>query len=450
MRRRPSTLPETDRPSNSRVSASLLWLKLATAIVVFYVIAWPRFAPVVALSGAVGAIAVAAFARRHDLSLADWIPQRDRLNLALVVLLAWVIIACAWSADASGAMAKTAIMAVLIALVCVGAPYLRRIEERVLRAVALGIVIGALVGGVFLLIEIFGQQPIRRFLLTNFPFLYSKIDLKHLEVIDGVVVKISIANLNRAVGVFTLLLWPALLAVTMVAPRTLRLAAIAAFATTGALIAAFTDHQSSQLALVAGAAMMLIASFALRPARQLAGALWIGALVLTIPLIFAATSADLHKAPWLLKSARARLIMWDFTAQRTLENPILGVGTYATKKLDDRHQPFAEQPPGYVAKRQTRAHPHNVFLQVWYELGAVGAILFGIVGIALLGAIAQLLPSVQPYALGQMGVVIAMIYPSYGMWQGWFQIAIAGAVMALLIGAELARRRSLAEKSQES
>ncbi len=45
-----------------------------------------------------------------------------------------------------------------------------------------------------------------------------------------------------------------------------------------------------------------------------------------LPLDFAAYKADLHMARWLPDSARARIILWEYTAERTLEHPWLGIG----------------------------------------------------------------------------------------------------------------------------
>ena len=50
------------------------------------------------------------------------------------------------------------------------------------------------------------------------------------------------------------------------------------------------------------------------------------AVQLVIPASFAAYLSGLHYASWLPPSARARVILWEYTAEQTLTNPFLGVG----------------------------------------------------------------------------------------------------------------------------
>ena len=101
-----------------------------------------------------------------------------------------------------------------------------------------------------------------------------------------------------------------------------------------------------------------------------------------IPLDFLAFKAELHQADWLPKSARARIIIWEYTAERVLENPVLGIGANSTPAVKAKAVAAPEKPEGFVFRRTTGQHAHNLFLQSWYELGLFGTILVAIAGAA--------------------------------------------------------------------
>lgn len=95
----------------------------------------------------------------------------------------------------------------------------------------------------------------------------------------------------------------------------------------------------------------------------------------------------------------ARLDIWAFTAEQTLRHPIFGWGLDASRAF----QPFM-------------LHPHSAPLQVWLELGLVGAILF---------AAAWFLISRRAAATGPQGLAAAASYfvigaLSFGIWQEWW------------------------------
>ena len=104
--------------------------------------------------------------------------------------------------------------------------------------------------------------------------------------------------------------------------------------------------------------------------------------MLVIPLDFLAFKAGLHQADWLPKSARARIIIWEYTAERVLENPCPRHRRRLDPAVKAKAVTAPEKPEGFVFRRTTGQHAHDLFLQSWYELGLFGTILVAIAGAA--------------------------------------------------------------------
>src|SRR5262249_46399529 len=138
-----------------------------------------------------------------------------------------------------------------------------------------------------------------------------------------------------------------------------------------------SEQDSSQIGLVS----LLILPLALFLPRAVVTGLavaWCLGFVLVVPFDFLAFKAGLHEAEWLPRSARARIIIWEYTAERVLEKPWLGVGADSTPIVKAKVEATRDQPEGFVIRRTTGQHAHNLFLQIWYELGVFGAILVAI------------------------------------------------------------------------
>jgi O-antigen ligase len=131
-------------------------------------------------------------------------------------------------------------------------------------------------------------------------------------------------------------------------------------------------------------------------------------------------------AEWLPSSARARVIIWEYTAERALEHPWLGVGVGSTAALRDQQKKLApaEQPTGFVFHRSTGQHAHDVFLQSWYELGVAGVILLALAGAFVVLRIFALPLAAQPFAAATFAAFGSIAAFAWGMWQSWFVCAI--------------------------
>ena len=124
---------------------------------------------------------------------------------------------------------------------------------------------------------------------------------------------------------------------------------------------------------------------------------------------------------------RERAAIWSAFGAVVREEPVVGTG-FATSarmpslpvaaRIEARHQ------PGLVMN-----HPHNAALQVWVELGIVGAALAALVVLLTLRAIMRLPRRALPMALALFATVAAISLVSHGAWQGWWAAAVGAAIV---------------------
>src|SRR5262249_18431019 len=156
---------------------------------------------------------------------------------------------------------------------------------------------------------------------------------------------VGLPYFNRNVALLNLMLWPALLVLAkrVVDWRT-ALLPIGLFALV-ALTSIGSDHQTSVVALAASSAIFLIYRLSPRSARVLVILGWVAPVLLVRPAVLIAHDQGLHNASWLQHSARARIILWAYTAQKMSKAPILGVGAQTTRAESEAGRP-AEVPTG--------------------------------------------------------------------------------------------------------
>jgi len=219
---------------------------------------------------------------------------------------------------------------------------------------------------------------------------------------------------------------------------------VAAFLVVLVAAVAISEHDSSQVALVGSGLVFLLALNWPRRVIHGLAVLWCVAFVVVLPADFLAYRTELHLARWLPESARARVIIWEFTAERTLAHPWLGIGVASTPVLRDEERAVssADQPEGFVFHRTTGQHAHDLFLQTWYELGAVGAVLIALAGAAVVMLILLLPLLAQPFAAASFAAFAAVAAFAWGMWQAWFMCAIGLVPLYVLVAAAATQARS--------
>ena len=79
------------------------------------------------------------------------------------------------------------------------------------------------------------------------------------------------------------------------------------------------------------------------------------------------------------------------------------------------------------------SHPHNAFLQLWVELGLVGAAFAAALTIVMFRAVGRASPVLRPFLLTWIAVVAGVSLVSHGAWQAWWIAAIAASAVGFVM-----------------
>ncbi len=195
------------------------------------------------------------------------------------------------------------------------------------------------------------------------------------------------------------------------------------------VVAGLTESRASKLALVVALPVMALARFSpLRAARVLA--LLPFAFVVwpfAAQKVFLACHACVEHLP---PSWHARMEIWDYMSYRIMEKPWLGWGLGASHTL-----PFQAPHGGmYVYTVVPASHPHNVFVQLWVELGMPGLVLGIAFALLMLRKAVRLDARLSPFALGAWAAAFSLSLAAYDFWTDSFfaAMALTGLAFALL------------------
>jgi len=374
--------------------------------------------------------------RRASVTAAGLTP----LLVALALLGLYLSINATWAVTPLRAAEKVGLFALYTLATIIGARALAASHEQTLERLSRVTVAVVFMALAYLLVEILLHLPIKRLLATFIPAL--KPSAKHILVKDGWVIHVGAHLLNRSVAALTLMLWPALAMLALLHPKRQALPLAVILVAGALLLLARAEHETSFLALLLSLVVFALSWISVQAGRALVTAGWLTATLLVVPLALLAKSNDLHTARWLPDTGRARIILWSYTAEQVLKKPVLGVGIGSTKELDEEHAPTAVRPDGYAYPLRTGRHSHNVFMQAWYELGAIGAFLLLTIGLLILRKLSRLPEAAKPYGYALFTAAAVIGAFSWGMWQPWFMAAFGLASLFGCLAFALARHRS--------
>lgn len=361
-------------------------------------------------------------------TLAD-VPLWLRAALAFV---AWMLISVLWSVNRVEGAGKVAIFVALVSAVFVVWTRCAVLGPQRHREVLRAFVMAFAVASVYLCLEELSGHTIKRTVFSLLP--WSRPSARHISMAGDDIAFVEAYISNRNMAALTLALWPILLAVRLSNPAPRARLIMASLFAVAAFTVARSQHESSAVALVAGGVVLAIAAVTPRVAARLLAAGWIAACLLVVPVAdLAYRQAGWHTAEWLPRTARQRIILWGYTAAQVPNQPLLGVGIASTKPLDDARRETLTKPPRHVYELRTGPHAHNAYLQVWYELGAIGALLFMGLGLALIRQIVRLEAAVQPWLLATFASGSLIGAFTWGLWQAWFMGAFAFAALLAII-----------------
>jgi O-antigen ligase len=187
-----------------------------------------------------------------------------------------------------------------------------------------------------------------------------------------------------------------------------------------ALAALMSTHQSSMVAICAGLLAYGIASASKKSALLLVMAGWLTSIAAT-PLIMSAALPWADKMGGLVPgSLQHRFVIWRVALTDVAASPWIGSGAGSTRITFRKLE---------MNKKRTTwtglaAHSHNWFLDLWRELGAIGAALAVVFASVISHRLLSRLQDVAHEQIAFLGLVLAMSTASFGLWTAWYLSAI--------------------------
>ncbi len=185
---------------------------------------------------------------------------------------------------------------------------------------------------------------------------------------------------------------------------------------------------SSIIAYAFGGAVFLAARLLPR-VMALATGLGLALWVLVSPLVLrpgwtdALSGTVAEWASWRLNSFEHRRRIWAFVISRIHQRPWLGWGLGNSRAVPGAHTQIS---PGVEL---LPLHPHNAALQLWLELGSVGAVLGAAFFLLVVRSLYRALPDRTEFALALALLAAAVVngMVSYNLWHAWWLAFIAVA-----------------------
>ena len=214
----------------------------------------------------------------------------------------------------------------------------------------------------------------------------------------------------------------------------------AALLVLGAGVLISLPGETARLATIAGLGAAVLSLAAPRLVPKLVGA-GVGLVILLMPFLVGLVpqipSANLPP------SAVHRLVIWDFAAHRIAEKPLTGWGLEASRAMPGgRAQPDAATLDRLnittPAQREFLVlphvevmplHPHNGALQLWLELGGIGALIGAALMLALGFAASRSAAPAVGVGMLASAAVTGML--SFGLWQAWWFASLLLAIVSL-------------------
>ena len=430
-----SGLDRAQHPLLSRCRGILLGSALMLAIAASLVS--PRTLAFTYWIIAVGFLLAAVVQQYADLRLR----RPGPVALSLGAFLLYALLSAAWAIRPDIALTKASLALAIGASTLLIVRLIRNETRPNLLHIGEGVSIGLFVGLLYLLIELLTDQGIKIWLFRVLELAPGDLNHPNFFTWDGTrLLRISKDYLARNMAPAAIFLWPTVMMIRGAWEGGWRRAGAIFLVLLTATVVMMSAHESSKLTFVAGLGAFGLAHASPYWVRRLAIVVWVFACLAVVPAVLLAHRLDLHKSPMLQQSARHRIVIWNFTAEKIPQSPWIGTGANMTYVLGPELDSKAARTPRKSLKATLSTHSHSVYLQTWFELGLVGATLLTLVGLSILNAVRSLNPLVQPYAFATFASAAAMAATSYGMWQLWFMALFGLCAVLFSVGARLLAR----------
>lgn len=336
------------------------------------------------------------------------------LTLSALAFSGYVGLSSLWSTNFVAAE-KAAMLALVILAGCHA--HKLTIAKKQLDTVGKNMIIGLIVG-----------------LLYIFAIIYYSKFYNVISMFNMTITKLPDHYLNKHVVSIVLLLWPTLFIIKSICEqKTLRILNFILLGGATITAAFLSSSETAKFAVIAGGVGFTLAWKMPKNIYQIARGLWMVVIIGIIPLVMVLDSTGMKENTIIPISARDRIYIWNHTAKVALKNPILGIGVRSSRYNKNEAGRFKKDGETALLKSRLGWHSHNIFLQTWLELGAVGAGFILVIGLLILRNIRALETGMKPYAYAGFSTFSAVASVGYGMWQSWLMASLGCMIVFFLI-----------------
>ena len=243
-------------------------------------------------------------------------------------------------------------------------------------------------------------------------------------------IKVQYHTFNRSATLFALLAWPA----ALMAQRYKRWGALSLFLLI-LLLTGLLGSRSALLAMILGLAAFILTKIQPKLAISVVGFISISYILMGPFFHTQILSPDKIKINanelsrqyiYFPRSTYHRFLIWNFSSRKALEKPIFGWGYRSSRSIPGAKKMLDQ------SEEALPLHPHNGVIQIWLELGFIGALVAAFLSFKIIRKLWRKahLKKEAAYALGLYSSSFTMICISYGLWQSWW---LAGLFIAATI-----------------
>ena len=364
-------------------------------------------------------------------------------TIAALCCWAYACLSVLWAADIGFAARALLVSAAMVAAIHISRPVHDAVPDAWLEHMTRTVLVVFVLFAIYGFIEEMLDHPIKRHVFWPFQAFrlvdgWPSWDLDHVS-------RVRPTRTNWNMAAMSLMLWPVLLFLRAHVSEAERRWMVPALIALTLAMVLFSNHQTSMVALLFGLVIFLIAHVSIKAAALIAAASWCVAVMFVVPVSQLAYERQLHLEPAVPFTLQHRFVIWGYTAEQITKRPLFGVGVGSTQPIDDA-RPDAEkyrEVDGTIFHWRTGSHPHNIFIQVIYEFGAVGGVLFMALGLAIAWAAARLPNPDAAHNLAAFATAAVMSSSTFGLFELWYVSVLAVVPVLLSMATAYAGRRRL-------